>query len=180
MERTLVVLNDLVAAGVVERYAIGGAVAEIYWGEPVDTSDLDVFVLVPPTAHPLMPLEDVYRHLKERGHVPEQEFVRIEGLPVQFLLADSPSGLAKEALNRAEQVPYGEGGVLFSVVTPEYLIALALELGRSKDYLRVSRLLEYARRPPDLDAIRDIVARYHLGEKWQRFVARFPEYETLL
>jgi hypothetical protein len=44
MEATLAVLNRLVEAGLVERYAIGGAVGAIFWIEPFDTIDLDIFV----------------------------------------------------------------------------------------------------------------------------------------
>ena len=47
MEATLAVLNDLVAQGVIQKYAIGGAVAAIFWVEPFDTIDLDVFVFLP-------------------------------------------------------------------------------------------------------------------------------------
>ena len=35
MEATLKVLNELVESGVVERYAIGGAVGAIFWVGPL-------------------------------------------------------------------------------------------------------------------------------------------------
>ncbi len=35
MEATLEVLNDLVARGIIEKYAIGGAVGAIFWVERV-------------------------------------------------------------------------------------------------------------------------------------------------
>ena len=44
MKETLKVLNGMLKAGVVQRYAIGGAVAAIYYLEPIDTVDLDIFV----------------------------------------------------------------------------------------------------------------------------------------
>ncbi len=44
MKETLKVLNRMLKADVVQRYAIGGAVAAIYYLEPIDTVDLDIFV----------------------------------------------------------------------------------------------------------------------------------------
>src|SRR6266536_3285898 len=46
MKETLKVLNGMLKAGVVQRYAIGGAVAAIYYLEPIDTIGLDIFVLL--------------------------------------------------------------------------------------------------------------------------------------
>jgi hypothetical protein len=179
LEATIAVLNDLVDAGVIERYAVGGAVAEIYWAEPIDTTDLDVFVLLPPSAHPLAPLEDVYAYLRQRGHVPENEFIRIEGLPVQFLPAQSSSGLAKAALDNAVSQPYSPK-IAFWLFTPEYLIALALELGRNKDFLRVLRLLDNPTAPPNLPLLRDLIGRFNLSAKWNTFVSRFPDHADAL
>ena len=88
MEHTLAVLNDLQREGVVERYAIGGAVGAIFWVEPFDTIDLDVFVLLPPAVHPLDPLRDIISFLRNRGHDFDGEFISIAGTPVQFLPAE--------------------------------------------------------------------------------------------
>jgi hypothetical protein len=44
---TFRVLNDLEVDGVVSAYAIGGAMAMLFWAEPTVTFDLDVFVLLP-------------------------------------------------------------------------------------------------------------------------------------
>ncbi len=59
MEATLAVLNDLVTRGIIEKYAIGGAVGAIFWAEPFDTIDLDVFVFLPADSPPLDPLRTV-------------------------------------------------------------------------------------------------------------------------
>src|SRR3970040_2223197 len=42
--------NELETEGVVSGYAIGGAMAMLFWAEPTVTFDLDVFVLVPGNA----------------------------------------------------------------------------------------------------------------------------------
>ena len=43
-------INDLKNDGVIEEYAIAGAMALVFWTEPVPTFDLDVFVLLPEPA----------------------------------------------------------------------------------------------------------------------------------
>jgi len=47
MKGTLQVLNELESAGVLNRYAIGGAMAATFYLEPLLTFDLDVFVALP-------------------------------------------------------------------------------------------------------------------------------------
>ncbi len=50
MDKTLQVLNGLVAEGVLSRYAIGGAMGATFYVEPVLTFDLDIFVVLPQTS----------------------------------------------------------------------------------------------------------------------------------
>ena len=45
MEKVIQVLNRMQADGVIEKYAIGGGIAAIYYLEPYQTDDIDVFVL---------------------------------------------------------------------------------------------------------------------------------------
>ncbi len=47
MERTLAVINQMVADGVIENYAVAGAIGAMFYVEPFSTKDLDVFVLTP-------------------------------------------------------------------------------------------------------------------------------------
>jgi len=44
MEKVIEVLNRMQADGVIERFAIGGGIATIYYLEPYQTDDVDVFV----------------------------------------------------------------------------------------------------------------------------------------
>ena len=47
MEKALAVINHLEKDGLIGRYAIGGAVAATRYIEPIQTYDLDIFVVLP-------------------------------------------------------------------------------------------------------------------------------------
>ena len=175
MEATLAILNGLVDRNLVEKYAIGGAVAAIFWVEPFDTIDLDILVLLPESVPPFDPLRDVFSHLKELGYRFDGELIIVEGVPVQFLPADDRTGLQKAALDASASIDYKSPVRTVStwVLTPEYLVAIALQVHRSKDYERVSRLLTEA--TMDRVLVRALVERYGLEEYWKVFVRRYPE-----
>src|SRR5512134_441759 len=78
-------LNTMKAEGVIEEYAIAGAMAIVFWTEPVATWDLDVLVFLPPGPGPLMNLEGIYSWTSARGYQAHREHVIIEGVPTQFL-----------------------------------------------------------------------------------------------
>jgi hypothetical protein len=46
-KQTFAVLNQMVADGVLENYAVADAVGAMFYVEPFSTEDLDVFVLTP-------------------------------------------------------------------------------------------------------------------------------------
>ena len=117
------VLNTMKAEGVIEEYAIAGAMAIVFWTEPVPTFDLDVLVVLPASQGPLVSLEAIYRWSDSRGYPAEDEHIVIEGLPTQFVPA--PNLLAREAIEAARDVEYQSAVV--RVVPPEFLIALYLQ-----------------------------------------------------
>lgn len=162
------VLEDLVAEGVLESYALGGAVAATYFLEPISTQDVDVFVRLP--AEPGRSLLDpspIFAFLARRGHGMEGEYVIIEGWPVQFLAP--PGTLGEEALERAESVD--ADGDPVRILRAEHLAAIALSTGRAKDKARLLMFLE----SPDFDRpeFAAIVQRHGLGEAWARFMQEF-------
>ena len=53
-ENTLPAVNDLKGTGIIDDYAVAGAMALMFWIEPVSTFDLDVLVLLPQSAGPLI------------------------------------------------------------------------------------------------------------------------------
>lgn len=106
MQKTLEVLNELEREGTISRYAIGGAIGAMFYAESVSTFDLDIFCLLPNSGL-LIDLGPLYKSLKSKGYMPNQEEqVVIEDVPVQFLVA--PLGLEEEALEQAvEHTSYG-------------------------------------------------------------------------
>ena len=143
MKEALKVLADLVAEGVIENYAIGGAMGATFYLEPVVTMDLDVFVLFKDNTT-LLPLQPIYEALGKRGYLPDErmpECIDIGGTPVQFLPAYNR--LLEEALAHAVNFDYD--GVAARVLTAEYLAAISVQTGREKDKLRVRSFLDSER-----------------------------------
>jgi len=50
MKSTLEMMNRMQADGIIDRYAIGGAVGATFYLEPAATFDIDIFVVLPTTA----------------------------------------------------------------------------------------------------------------------------------
>ena len=112
-------------SGVVEDYAVAGAMAMVFWAEPIPTYDLDVLVFLPGDESAIVSLAPLYDWTAGRGYPAQAEHVMIAGVPVQFLPAHNR--LAEEAIDRAITLEYE--GVPVRVVRPEYLVALYLEPG---------------------------------------------------
>ncbi len=156
------------ADGVIERYAIGGAVGATFYLEPVATLDVDIFVSFRPEAGNLVVSpQPIFDYLKARGATMEGEYIVIAGWPVQFLPASSP--LVEEAL--AQSVEKNVAGVSAWVFTAEHLAAIALQTGRAKDKARLLQFVESGTLDPA--RFQDIVSRHGLERSWQRFEKQF-------
>ncbi len=164
MQGVLTVLNEMERAGVVGRYAIGGAVGAIFYMEPILTYDLDVFVELSTTAGAgLLTLAPVYDYLRGRGYAEEQEYVLIEGIPVQFLPTYDP--LIEEALKEADDTFYEQTPT--RVLRAEYLIAIMLQTGRDKDRQRLGAFVAQA--SFDEAYLEAILDRHGLTDSWQQW-----------
>jgi hypothetical protein len=164
MERTIRVLNDMKRDLVIEEYAVGGAIAALFYVEPFETHDLDVFLILKPTEGPLVSLESVFRYLTGRGYSAQAQDVLIEGVPVQFLVAGT--SLVDEAIHDASNLKYGDEPV--RVMTPEHLLAMMVELGRPKDRARVALFLEECEF--DRPRLSEILDRHQLKDRWSRIL----------
>ncbi|CAN5780965.1 hypothetical protein BH20VER1_BH20VER1_24720 [soil metagenome] len=161
-------INQMRAAGVIERYAIGGAVGATFHIEPVSTLDVDIFAAFEPTAGSLLITpQPIFDYLTARGCSVEGEYIIIGGWPVQFLPAGNR--LVEEAL--AEAVTMHIGNTPASVCTAEHLAAIALQLGRGKDKARLLQFVEAG--VLETDRLQSILTRHNLMPAWERFSRQF-------
>jgi hypothetical protein len=149
--------NELVAAGLIEDWALGGALAAIYYVEPFTTYDADIF-FIPKDKGLTAGIPAIYEHLQSRGWRVEREHLLIKEFPVQFLAAN---GLTEEAVREAEKFDYK--GVPAKVFRAEHIVAIAASVGRAKDKARIEQLLQQA----DLD-------KTYLAEVLQRHKLKLP------
>jgi len=133
--------NELVAAGLIVDWALGGALAAIYYVEPFATYDADIF-FIPKDPGLTAGIPAIYAHLQAQGWQVEREHLVIRGFPVQFLAA---TGLTGEAVREAERIEYE--GVPAKVFRAEHIVAIAAAVGRAKDKARIEQMLQQA----DLD-----------------------------
>jgi hypothetical protein len=167
VEKTLQVLNRMEADGVIERYAIGGAIAATFYVEPVSTFDLDIFFTFTEPENKLLSLAPLYEYLAALGYQATGEAVEIEGWPVQFLPAFNP--LLEESLAKATAIKFK--GTPTRVMRAEHLVAVMLQTGRAKDYSRIIQFLEED--AVELSLLADVLARHGLTEQWEEFKRRF-------
>ena len=167
MQAVCDILEQLLREGIVNRYAVGGATAAGFHGEPLATRDVDVFVFLdPPEGSLLVTLDPVFRRLDELGFNEfEEEGLLIHGFPVQFLSA--APGLEAEAVEQAMIVEWGDHRL--RVMRPEHLAVIALSVGRPKDRARLVYLVEL--RDFNVESFRQILARYQLLDRWQQWAS---------
>jgi len=164
----IITINQMQVDGVIERYAIGGAVGATFHLEPVSTLDVDIFVIFRREPDSLLvSLQSIFNYLAAKGCQMEGEYAMISGWPVQFLPSTGP--LVEEALAEAITVQVGETPA--RVFTAEHLAAIALQVGRAKDKARLLQFIEAG--VLNSDRFQTIVSRHHLGEAWQRFARQF-------
>jgi len=159
-------LNDMVTNGVIDNYAVFGAVAQIRYTEAVATLDADVLVALPDVDR-IDLLKPIYEFCAARGYKPEGEAIRVGNWPVQFIPAFSR--LTEDAVRTAE---IGDiDGVSLRVVRPDYLAAIAVGVGRNKDFARVLALLETE--AASAESTERLCLKYDLRQQWAQFRRRF-------
>src|SRR3990172_12977478 len=132
MKQTIQVINKLKMKGAIQDYAIGGAVASFFYLEATLTEDLDIFIQIESTRE-IVTLSSIFKSLEDEGYKDfKKEGIVIDKWPVQFLPVSTE--LEKEALQNARhEIIEGESVKVFSA---EYLMAICLAVGRSKDKIR--------------------------------------------
>jgi hypothetical protein len=156
----------MVKDGVIEHYAIGGAVAAIFYIEPINTNDLDIFFHVKDSSVGLDILAPLYEYLASLGYEAQGEAIDIEGWPVQFLPIFNP--LLEEAVEQAKEVRFQRTKT--RVMQAEHLVAIMLQTGRLKDHARIAQFMEHE--AVDQKRLAGILERHGLIKKWETFNLR--------
>lgn len=170
VKETLEAINQMQADGAISHYAIGGAVGATFYLEPAATYDLDIFVILPAANTGLLvSLAPIYEYLEARGATVQHEHIVIDGWPVQFLVPSN--NLEREAV--AGSLPTRVDGVSTWVMSEEHLVAIALQTGRTKDYLRILQFIE--QRAVNMTILQAIIERHGLTARWKQFEGRFLE-----
>lgn len=173
LDKVLGILEEMKRAGIIEKYAIGGAFAAILHYEPISTVDLDIFFFLrEKTDSPILSLNAIYEFARQRGFSFDHEFVNIHGWLVQFVEA-SHSPLWTEAVETADVIKIENTGA--PVIDKEHLAAMWLYAGRAKDYQKIAMFYEAG----FLDEAKlfDILKRHDLTAKWNKEKWRFAENE---
>lgn len=161
------VVNLMQKDGIISSYAIGGAVGATFYIEPSSTMDVDVFIPLKVKPGELISLSHIFEYLKGKGFIVEGEHVIIADTPIQFL--PPTSLLVEKALEEA--VDRDIDGTPVRVFKAEYIAAIALELCRSKDKIRLNQFIE--EEVLDAAMFGSIVNAYGLSEKWKKFKSQF-------
>jgi len=168
IERVLKVINKMYQEGILKDYAIGGAVATIYYTEPFATKDIDIF-FTPPEKEGIILLTPFYDFLLKKGYNTYKEYIMIGKTPIQFIPASD--ALEKEAVKNAILVKYKN--IEVKILKPEYLIAIFLKVCRPKDKYKLLKLLDQSK--INKTFLTDILQRYGLNKKFNEFVKKFYE-----
>lgn len=168
--KALQVVNQLRAEGFISQYAVGGAIGALFYIEPTQTQDIDIFVHLNPTpGSSLVSLSPILARLKELGYTLwEEDKVVVEGWPIQFLPANKEIEIA--AIEQAVEQPLADDVNVF-VPPAEYLMVIAIDLGRPKDMIRLQQFYaEGVYEPSKLDAL---LENHGLRQKWQKCLTLF-------
>jgi hypothetical protein len=167
MKATLKAINQMLAAGVIGNYAIGGAVGAIFYLAPAATVDLDVFVILPGKGGLLVTLSPIYDFLRARRARVEDEYIVVDSWPVRFLVP--ANALEEDAVSQAFSTEVD--GIPTCVMAAEHLVAIALNTGRAKDHGRILQFLE--QQAVDQNKLGIVLEHYGLAAKWTAFKKRF-------
>ncbi len=157
---TIKIINEMQTAEVFENYALGGASAVIFYTEPIATQDVDIFILIKNTSD-LMILAPIYEYASKHNFSIKAEHIIIADFPVQFL--PTFNDLTVEAVLEANQ--FELENTIVRVMRPEYLVAIMLDTGRIKDFLRINLFLENDL--VNMKELEEILERHDLNQKWK-------------
>lgn len=164
VESALRLANEAVEKGLIGSYAVAGAFAFIFHGEPFETKDLDLMMKLSLTHAGLVDLAPIWRHFVEGGAVAEGQFLRLSRILVDIVPACD--ALDDEALQEALTARVGRQIGRF--LTAEHAVAIAVRTGRPRDQMKIVRLLDSAPEAVDHRRLEEVLTRHGLLEAWRR------------
>ncbi len=168
IQQVIEILNKTLADGIIEGYAVGGAVGATFYLEPVATIDVDVFVsLEMLSGSAILNPKPLCDYLNGLGFEAQGEYIMIYGWPVQFL--PPPNSLVDDALHEAMKIDVA--GTVANVMTAEYLAAICLQTGRAKDKARLAQFLEED--ALDRKVFEKLIEWHGLSPDWRKFRTQF-------
>lgn len=171
MEKTLKAIQILEKEGAIKNYAIGGAMAVMFYTEPSLTFDLDIFIFLPSSDQrkQFVTLSPLYENLKKKGCQVEKEHIIIEGIPVQFIPVYNE--LVEKAVIEAREFTYQN--IKTRVIGAEYLLAIMMDTGRAKDRERIAQFLGTV--TVDQKKLMKILKQHHLKQKWEKTIGKIKK-----
>jgi hypothetical protein len=173
------------------RYALGGALANNYWGIVRTTQDIDCLIALPAIKYQLLADELAKAGALLRGeqdelvpitveqmlhHVRQRKLIECWYNSIRIELFVPVVPLQEEILRRAISLPLGMRQVL--ITTAEDLILLKLVFHRVKDLLDVRGILWMQRGRLDLEYIRNWSARTHepnVQDELEQLIAEYTD-----
>jgi hypothetical protein len=175
LPKAIEVIAKLAETGVIQHYAIAGAVAALNYVQPTFTEDLDILVSIghfDTRQSGLILLTPIETALAAMGYAERTGVsIMIEGWPVQFLPAASE--LDEEALRQAVDVDVNlpdDPPLKARCLRAEHVVAFAVKLGRLKDLARVQAFVE--QQVVDVVALKGVLERHDLMGYWRSFCVK--------
>jgi hypothetical protein len=155
------IINGMLEENVIENYALGGALAVTFYTEPIATQDVDIFFQIKEAENNLLILSPIYDYLARKGYEAKAEHIIVEDLPIQFLPVFN--NLTNKAVEDASEFELEDTTI--RVMSPEHLVAIMLDTGRTKDYLRINMFLHNDL--IDSGKLEMILQAHDLSGKWE-------------
>jgi len=157
------IMDDLQDNGFIEDWIIGGGTAVMYYADAIPSIDVDIFAHYTSTSF-LAPLSEVYEYLIDKYKAKiDSDMIKIGGLYLQFLPADSSNPVDTEATKHPNIV---KGGLrLFEF---EYLICSMLYVGSKKYIPRLSLIKMECRH--DEKKLNKLLKKFGLEKEWEDVV----------
>lgn len=164
MRQTIAAISQMESDGIIGQYAIGGVVASFLYIDVTFTTDLDIIVSSDHGGKSSLANEGFFEGRK-KGIV-------VHGWPVRFLPATD--SMDQAGLQRAvvRDLPIDHTtSVRVRVLGAEHLMAKALAVGRPKDHVMLTQLIQAGRY--DAQYFRDVLDQHGLSRKWDAFCEKF-------